>query len=649
MSVLPPSLWQAQELLDSYETHVTWMYTPVDVETLRTALKQLYAGSTVMTEPRLSMILLALALGDLFHANGSYTQHGQRQHSFAVNGLREQASQMPRNRATNGSDVQTASAGASTTQEAHGEDQRIFHVGFTCFLRQSSPMGVFAPCVWESAVSAHLAVSYLLSRGNADTSHAAWQILGCGIRQAVSLGLHCSQSAWNLPPERLSAHARVWWELQAYERLQSLNFGRPSCMPEHVSCVPPFTLGAADWRTVKPNREVFHALKYALGPLYAKINLLHCKEDSPTMAHIMSIDAEVRAFLQKVPSWLLLGQDQENVASHGGAAAAFDADRRQSPTPPSVWQHILPQKHMLSLLIHKAILFLHRPFFSEATRKTSEPLLSPYSSSFAAAIGSARQHTLLFKSATESCPSALKWWFFIFHLYTAAVVQAQVLLRCPRSMLATEVQSDFELSFSLLTTAAKTSNVAARAAMHIGTLRSKILRKLGAESSRMLGNTLPTPAARSNRYISGLDALSEAAVSSLNSGYGQDSSLASLSMGAAESMAHSVSTARTNPSPLSNFSATAQDAAASAGAVFLPHEQLRLGNKDLAQQRQNAPDWADFLDVNDLSAILESENLPPELASGPPAQWAWMDPLLQATLFWHTDSNGALERSIHGP
>ena len=38
------------------------------------------------------------------------------------------------------------------------------------------------------------------------------------------------------------------------------------------------------------------------------------------------------------------------------------------------------------------------------------------------------------------------WWFFVFHLFTAAVVQAQVLIRAPTSLLAAQCHDDFELS-----------------------------------------------------------------------------------------------------------------------------------------------------------------------------------------------------------
>lgn len=668
LSVLPPTLWQALEILDKYNSQVAWMYTPVDVTYLQRSLQQLYSGSTnVMTEPRLSMVLLALALGALFDEE----QNNPKSPFSSVPDQRRQGNLRTTARTIASDRPWSASVAPHQAHSRDSQSQRIFQLGFQTFLRQTSALSVFAPCVWESAVCAHLAVSYLLSRGQADTSHAAWQVLGSGIRIAVSLGLHCSQSRWNLPPEQTSAHARVWWELQAYERLQSLNFGRPSCLPEHISCRHPFQITGSDWQTLQPNKEVFHAIKYQLGPLYAKINLLHCKEETPSVLHVMSIDAEIRSFMRNIPSWLRL--DEESPPS--GQAVTKDASSSSLPGPHQISQadcdHILPQKHMLSLLFHKAILFLHRPFFCKATKNTNEPLLSPYASSFAAAIGSARQHTMLFSSAMDSCPSALKWWFFIFHLYTAAVLQAQVLLRCPRSMLATEVQNDLEISFSLLTKAAMTSNVARRAASHLGNLRSKILRRLAAESSRSARSIVPASAAgmlgsgtdgtgrpltssAANNAMSartGLDALSEAAASSQVTSTLNTSSYDPFAMATSSSMDSVASTAPTMHSSISNksFTATRPDQPDNESlwpsSSSLSHQPTGHQSSDELQQQQCASALAAYHNMEDLSAILESDNLPPEIANGPPAQWAWMDPLLQATLFWHTDSNGSFSRS----
>ncbi len=609
------------------------MYTPVDVKTLQRNLQQLYMRSAVMTEPRLSMILFALALGALFRGQ-AVPRTGQ------TSSFTHAANQQPQQRPTYADPLLHAHDAASLPGKAPGyvadklQSQRIFQLGFSVFLRQSSNLSIFAPCVWESAVSAHLAVSYLLSCGQADTSHAAWQVLGSGIRMAVSMGLHCSQSTWNLPPEQIAAHSRVWWELQAYERLQSLNFGRPSCLPEYVGCRPPFVLAPGEWQTVQPNPETFHAIKYQLGPLYAKINQLLSKDEAPAIAQVMAIDAEIRAFMVQVPSWLLL--DEDHASSQRSHERSANASTSLSPDLTGVQgpHHILPQKHMLSLLFHKAILFLHRPFFCKATHNGNEPLLSPYASSFAAAVGSARQHTMLFKSALATCPSALQWWFFIFHLYTAAVLQAQVLLRCPRSMLATEVQLDLEISYSLLTTAATKSNVARRAATHIGTLRSKILRNLGAESAR------PASATATGGERTGLDALSEAAASSQTthsrpSHYPPTSASGSLS---------AQSTAPTTLSPAGPVSLAAGiqqgDNHAWSNPSFLPFQRCRPDETQRFPLPYETVSASAYHDLSDLSAILESENLPPEIASGSEAQWNWMDPLLQTTLFWHTASGG---------
>lgn len=78
----------------------------------------------------------------------------------------------------------------------------------------------------------------------------------------------------------------------------------------------------------------------------------------------MKLDSQLRAFESSIPQLLNL----------------------QRPLPEHWDPHIIPQRHMLSLLIHKALLFLHRPWFGRALLTAEESLFSPLASSFAAAV-----------------------------------------------------------------------------------------------------------------------------------------------------------------------------------------------------------------------------------------------------------------------
>lgn len=77
-------------------------------------------------------------------------------------------------------------------------------------------------------------------------------------------------------------------------------------------------------------------------------------------------------------------------------------------------KHIIgPQRHMVSLLLHKALLALHRPYFAKAVA-LDEPMVSQFASSFNACVMSARQHTILMRSILKQNPiAAHRWWFFL--------------------------------------------------------------------------------------------------------------------------------------------------------------------------------------------------------------------------------------------
>jgi hypothetical protein len=157
---------------------------------------------------------------------------------------------------------------------------------------------------------------------------------------------------------------------------------------------------------------------------------------------------------------------------------------------------------MLSLLVHKALLFLHRPWFAKILREAnSEPLLSPNATSFTACITSSRRHTRIMKSILQYAPTlAHTWWFFAFHVSflmqhffffklltfpgrpshrqvgvsrpykvgsctdcVIAVIQALVVIRAPASMICTEVTRDFQLTYSLFESMGEKSPTARRA------------------------------------------------------------------------------------------------------------------------------------------------------------------------------------------
>lgn len=153
----------AMNLLTLYSESVTWMYSPISCTDIHRFTRRAYDASC--TSGEMSVVCLALALGN----------HFQR----------------------------TTDSGA---QEIH---PRLYRAGLECILGFET----FEKPSLEAAAACHLCCSYLLSQGESGKSQAAWQMLGIGIRLAVSMGLHCEQKQWGASHEREQACSWAFWEL----------------------------------------------------------------------------------------------------------------------------------------------------------------------------------------------------------------------------------------------------------------------------------------------------------------------------------------------------------------------------------------------------------------------------------------------------
>lgn len=142
---------EAMQLLRTYIESVTWMYSPISHATIQRYTQRAYGHSCTASE--MSIVCFALALGNHFQK--------------------------------------------SVDREAKELHPKLYNFGLACLLRSET----FEKPTLEAAAAAHLCTSYLFSQGEPGKSQAAWQMLGMGIRLAVSLGLHCDQSELGLSKE----------------------------------------------------------------------------------------------------------------------------------------------------------------------------------------------------------------------------------------------------------------------------------------------------------------------------------------------------------------------------------------------------------------------------------------------------------------
>jgi hypothetical protein len=351
--VLPGRYEESLVLLLLYEQCVTWLYSPIEVDSIWSILEATYSLSKNVTRDRLLLLCFALALGAKFGvASSSDTD---------IDWMHEKASRIPT----------TSMMTIMSKLRATSDDiaMRIFAFAYNSFLDPDLGVGLLATPTLEKACSAHLCTSFLLSFGETSKSNMAWQILGLGVRMSVAQGLHRRQPRTGTlsNDHRQEICSRVFWELVLYERLQSLNFGRPALLPTNISCPKPFKRPGHDLMNAMPDSTIFHSIKYDLCELYEEINDLMSKEDLPEHAMVMDLDHRVRTFYATIPSFL----------------------QYERPLPSldfTTKRVIQSQRHMLHLLVHKALLFLHRPYYIRAVRAPSEPMLSSASTSFAAAV-----------------------------------------------------------------------------------------------------------------------------------------------------------------------------------------------------------------------------------------------------------------------
>ncbi|KAM0747622.1 hypothetical protein T439DRAFT_292608, partial [Meredithblackwellia eburnea MCA 4105] len=404
-----PSLPEVLALISIYQRDVAWMYHPTSFEALQNDISILYRGSDLTANVqdlhphRLAALLAVLAIAELFST--------------------------PR--------VSEAGPGSSA--------RSIHYFNAASSLLTVNPHNFLYQPSLGAVEALHTMVSFLFCLGDREGAKAAWPLLGLALRTAQSMGLHKDALRWGMDPSEVAERSRIWWETLVYDLLQSLNFGRPYSMPlAAVQCPTPARARAASALSPAPaHADAFHEVKYELGLLFGKVSDLLASSDLPAYEEVLRLDRQLKECEARAPSWLRL-----SVVGSSGLA----------PDPSTI-----PQKHMVSLLLHKALLALHRPFFALAVLAGPEPMLSSYAASFNACIVSARKHIQLMRSLLNENPTAAyRWWFFAFHCFTALIIESSVLLRVPQCMQSEDVKLDFEFGCSVFYEMAPGSSLARR-------------------------------------------------------------------------------------------------------------------------------------------------------------------------------------------
>ena len=285
-----------------------------------------------------------------------------------------------------------------------------------------------------------LASQYLQST---QKSSSTWTLHGLAVKGALALGLHSNQTSHQFSPLEAEIRKRTWYGCILLDRVLSMTFGRPPCIPEDYVRLPlaqPWpSSGGSDlpgneYQT--SSMEFFNAsitLHRLIGTTIIKLyghNLGHdtIPQEAELIPGIFQLEQDLNRWTASLPSGLAM------VVATGVPQSRSQHDRI-----------VTRFRTMLTLRYHNLNILIHRQLLC----KSLDNLASP--SAFASRNDSVSRRTkysidACLKSAEETInvvheiltdpslgPYVLgAWWFTLFYVFNASlVVFADCLLQRP--------------------------------------------------------------------------------------------------------------------------------------------------------------------------------------------------------------------------
>ncbi|KAM0750926.1 hypothetical protein T439DRAFT_380761 [Meredithblackwellia eburnea MCA 4105] len=286
-----------------------------------------------------------------------------------------------------------------------------------------------------------------------------YPLVGIGMRQVVSMGLHRDGSNWGLSGEELNRRRLLFYELITLDRLQAFTSGRPYMIQEkHYDTEMPE--GASEFQICKWKLAIF------MGRVIDDVFSVK----PPTIAVLGKVDSDLRKLFESSP---------ESIRSLVLPTTAFvtrpvgPPTFRQPPAPIVDYKGAL-QNHSIDLLFSQILLFLHKPAFAQAL-ENPEPLQSgQLVPSVNAVILEAGPFVLaLAKSWIRIDPVLCpRWWHIFFHSFAAAASMASLVLKCPNSILTPHAWDQLTFAVEIFQEASKSSAPASMLLPRVQSMRS---------------------------------------------------------------------------------------------------------------------------------------------------------------------------------
>ncbi|KAK7059970.1 Zn(2)-C6 fungal-type domain-containing protein [Favolaschia claudopus] len=243
---------------------------------------------------------------------------------------------------------------------------------------------------------------------------AAWQMISMASSLAQRLGLHSEKHVSKFPAPIANRYRGLFWELYTCENQYGLAVGRPVSIQLHsITCAFP-----RDDEGEEGDQEPFvktlpgyrHARWTFVQDIMTPVldQLLATKK--PSYETILNLDLKIRKFMQI-------------------RIVPLEAMEVLEGDPPVIFL----QRGMLRVWANQVLLFIHRDCFIEAMRTSpSNPLQSPYASSFLAAYRSAAEMVRINEANCRKFPDLLPRWSGTWKsVVESAIIVGTVAIRYP--------------------------------------------------------------------------------------------------------------------------------------------------------------------------------------------------------------------------
>ncbi|KAF8065083.1 hypothetical protein FPV67DRAFT_1501416 [Lyophyllum atratum] len=270
------------------------------------------------------------------------------------------------------------------------------------------------------------------------------------LTRSILYGIDRDGARWGLSPKIVQRRRTLFWDVYLMDTWQSLSTGRPPTLAlAYLDCGFP---DPHDEEGVGADGSAFCIWQYRFASECITEVIAHTlTAEAPSYATIMELDRKIRDFP-------LL----DDMCS-GGSAKSRKSNKCEAQREAEMCESL--EGFVMGHVKESVLLYIHRSFFAQAIIEHPEdPFQSEYTPSF---LASCRASTTILRSVREhfnvwpsSCTLFWPMWSFAF---SAAVVFGTIVTRGPRSPLAQSAMVELEQACTLFSNASAYSARAKKA------------------------------------------------------------------------------------------------------------------------------------------------------------------------------------------